>query len=167
MLIAAYVILSHLNVGEPYQLRNAILVGLSYPLTGMLIRRFEKNILSIKFISVILIVLSILASAAAIFELNTYKRGVEVPFVGCEVLTIVLVFLCLKFPEFGMGTYAEKLGRRSSLGIYIMHIFTMMIFLITNNSSFFGRYGAVAIFAVTAVGVELYECIKEAVIKTR
>ncbi|MCR5617485.1 MAG: acyltransferase [Clostridiales bacterium] len=167
LLIAAYVILSHLNVGEPYQLRNAILVGLSYPLTGMLIRRFEKNILSIKFISVILIVLSILASAAAIFELNTYKRGVEVPFVGCEVLTIVLVLLCLKFPEFGMGTYAEKLGRRSSLGIYIMHIFTMMIFLITNNSSFFGRYGAVAIFAVTAVGVELYECIKEAVIKTR
>ncbi len=167
LLIAAYVILSHLNVGEPYQLRNAILVGLSYPLTGMLIRRFEKNILNIKFISVILIVLSILASAAAIFELNTYKRGVEVPFVGCEILTIVLVLLCLKFPEFGMGTYAEKIGRRSSLGIYIMHIFTMMIFLITNNSSFFGRYGAVAIFAVTAVGVELYECIKEAVIKTR
>ena len=167
LLIAAYVILSHLNVGEPYQLRNAILVGLSYPLTGMLIRRFEKNILNIKFISVILIVLSILASAAAIFELNTYKRGVEVPFAGCEILTIVLVLLCLKFPEFGMGTYAEKIGRRSSLGIYIMHIFTMMIFLITNNSSFFGRYGAVAIFAVTAVGVELYECIKEAVIKTR
>lgn len=167
VLIAAYVILSHLNIGEPYQLRNAILVGLSYPLTGMLIRRFEKNILNIKFISIILPVLAVIASVVAIFELNTYKKGVEVPFVGCEVLTIVLVLLCLKFPKFGMGTYAEKIGKRSSLGIYIMHIFTMMIFLVTNNSSFFGKYGAVTIFVVTAVGVELYECIKEAVIKTR
>ncbi|MCR5805168.1 MAG: acyltransferase [Clostridia bacterium] len=167
VLIAAYVILSHLNIGEPYQLRNAILVGLSYPLTGMLIRRFEKNILNIKFISVILGILAIIASVAAIFELNTYKQGVNVPFIGCEILTIVLVLLCLKFPNFGMGTYAEKIGKRSSLGIYIMHIFTMMVFLVSGNVSFFGRYGAVAIFVVTAVYIELYENIKEAVIKTK
>ena len=133
----------------------------------MLIRRFENKILNIKFISVILGVLAIAASVTAIFELNTYKQGVEVPFVGCEILTIVLVLLCLKFPKFGMGTYAEKIGKRSSLGIYIMHIFTMMVFLVSGNSSFFGRYGAVFIFVVTAVYIELYENIKEAVIKTK
>ena len=167
VLIAAYVILSHLKIAESYQLRNAILVGLSYPLTGMLIRRFEKKILSIKFISIILAVLAVVTSITAIVELNTYKEGVNVPFVSCEILTIVLVLLCLKFPNFGMGTYAEKLGRRSSLGIYIMHIAILLLFLVTNNSSFFGRYGAVTIFVVTAVVVELYECIKEAVIKTK
>ena len=167
ILIAAYVILSHLKIAESYQLRNAILVGLSYPLTGMLIRRFEKKILSIKFISIILAVLAVVTSITAIVELNTYKEGVNVPFVSCEILTIVLVLLCLKFPDFGMGTYAEKLGRRSSLGIYIMHIAILLLFLVTNNSSFFGRYGAVTIFVVTAVVVELYECIKEAVIKTK
>ena len=167
VLIAVYVILSHLKIAESYQLRNAILVGLSYPLTGMLIRRFEKKILSIKFISIILAVLAVATSITAIVELNTYKEGVNVPFVSCEILTIVLVLLCLKFPDFGMGTYAEKIGRRSSLGIYIMHIAILMLFLVTNNSSFFGRYGAVTIFVVTAVVVELYECIKEAVIQTK
>ena len=156
-----------MKIAESYQLRNAILVGLSYPLTGMLIRRFEKKILSIKFISIILAVLAVVTSITAIVELNTYKEGVNVPFVSCEILTIVLVLLCLKFPDFGMGTYAEKLGRRSSLGIYIMHIAILLLFLVTNNSSFFGRYGAVTIFVVTAVVVELYECIKEAVIKTK
>ncbi len=167
VLIAAYVVLSHMGVGEDYQLRNAILVGLAYTMTGMLIRRYEKKILSIKGLPVILGVLAVGASVAAIVELNTYKQGVAVPFVGCEILTVVLVLLCLRFPNFGMGTYAEKLGRTCSLPIYIMHIFTMMVFLMTNNQEFFGKYGAVLIFVVTAVAVALYENIKEAVIKSR
>ena len=44
-----------------------------------------------------------------------------------------------------------------------MHIFTMMVFYITKNEAFFGRYGAVTIFVVTAVAVALYENIKEAI----
>jgi len=167
VLIAAYVILSHMGVAKDYQLRNAILVGLAYTMTGMLIRRYEKKILSIKGLPVILGILAVGASVAAIIELNTYKKGVAVPFVGCEVLTIVLVLLCLRFPNFGAGTYAEKLGRTCSLPIYIMHIFTMMVFVMTNNDAFFGRYGAVMVFAVTTVAVALYENIKEAVIKTK
>ena len=167
VLIAAYVVLSHMGVGEAYQLRNAILVGLSYTMTGMLIRRYEKKILSIKALPWILGVLAIGASIAAIIELNTYKKGVGVPFVGCEILTIVLVLLCLRFPDFGKGTYAEKLGRTCSLPIYVMHIFTLMVFLMTKNEAFFGRYGAVTIFVVTTVAVAIYENIKESVIKSR
>lgn len=167
VLIASYVVLSHMGVGEAYELRNAILVGLSYTMTGMLIRRYEKKILSIKALPWILGILAVGASVAALIELNTYKQGVGVPFVGCEILTIVLVLLCLRFPNFGAGTYAEKLGRTCSLPIYIMHIFTMMVFVMTQNEGFFGYYGAVLIFAVTAVGAALYENIKEAVIKTR
>ncbi len=167
VLIATYVVLSHMGVGEDYQLRNAILVGLAYTMTGMLIRRYEKKILKIKFLPAILGVLAVGASVAAIVELNTYKKGVEVPFVGCEILTIVLVLLCLRFPNFGKGTYAEKLGKTCSLPIYIMHIFTMMVFYMTNNEAFFGRFGAVTIFVVTAVAVAIYENIKESIIKTR
>lgn len=163
VLIAAYVVLSHMGVGEAYQLRNAILVGLAYTMTGMLIRRYEKKILSIKALPYILGILAVGASIAAIVELNTYEKGTEVPFVGCEVLTIVLVLLCLRFPNFGKGTYAEKLGRTCSLPIYIMHIFTMMVFIMTKNEAFFGMYGAVTIFVVTAVAVALYENIKEAI----
>ena len=167
VLITAYVILSHMGVGESYQLRNAILVGLAYTMTGMLIRRYEKKILSIKNLHIILPVLAIGAGVAAIIELCTYKKGVAVPFVGCEILTIVLVLLCLRFPNFGMGTYAEKLGRTCSLPIYIMHIFTMMVFVMTKNDAFFGKFGAVTVFAVTAVGVALYENIKDAVIQSK
>lgn len=167
ILIAAYVILSHMGVGEGYQLRNAILVGLGYTMTGMLIRRYEKKILSIKALPWILGILAVGSGIAAIVELNTYKKGVAVPFVGCEILTIVLVLLCLRFPDFGMGTYAEKLGRTCSLPIYIMHIFTLMVFQMTKNEAFFGKYGAVTIFVVTTVAVALYENIKAAVIKTR
>ncbi|MBO4496506.1 MAG: acyltransferase [Clostridiales bacterium] len=167
VLIAAYVVLSHMGVGEDYQLRNAILVGLAYTMTGMLIRRYEKKILNIKFLPAILGILAVGASVAAIVELNTYKKGVAVPFVGCEILTITLVLLCLRFPNFGKGTSAEKLGRTCSLPIYIMHIFTMMVFYMTNNEAFFGRFGAVTIFVVTAVAVAIYENIKESIIKTR
>ena len=167
VLIAAYVVLSHMGVGEPYQLRNAILVGLGYTMTGMLIRRYEKKILSLKALPAILGILAIGASVAAIFELNTYKKGVAVPFVGCEILTITIVLLCLRFPNFGEGTYAEKLGRTCSLPIYIMHIFTLMVFDMTKNTAFFGKYGAVTIFVVTAVAAALYENIKDAVIKSK
>ena len=167
VLIAAYVVLSHMGIGEPYQLRNAILVGLGYTMTGMLIRRYEKKILSLKALPAILGILAIGASIAAVIELNTYKKGVAVPFVGCEILTITIVLLCLRFPNFGEGTYAEKLGRTCSLPIYIMHIFTLMVFDMTKNTAFFGKYGAVTIFVVTAVAAALYENIKDAVIKSK
>ncbi|MBO4928446.1 MAG: acyltransferase [Clostridiales bacterium] len=167
VLIAAYVVLSHMGVGEAYQLRNAILVGLAYTMTGMLIRRYEKKILNLKILPIILGVLAVGASIAAIIELRTYKQGTGVPFVGCEILTIVIVLLCLRFPNIAAGTYAEKLGRTCSLPIYIMHIFTMMVFLMTHNDAFFGKYGAVTIFVVTAVGVALYENIKGTVIRTK
>ena len=167
VLIAAYVVLSHMGVGEPYQLRNAILVGLGYTMTGMLIRRYEKKILSLKALPAILGILAIGASIAAVIELNTYKKGVAVPFVGCEILTITIVLLCLRFPNFGEGTYAEKLGRTCSLPIYIMHIFTLMVFDMTKNTAFFGKYGALTIFVVTAVAAALYENIKDAVIKSK
>ena len=167
VLIAAYVVLSHIGVGEAYQLRNAILVGLAYTMTGMLIRRYEKKILIIKILPILLGALAVGASIAAIIELNTYKQGTGVPFVGCEILTIVIVLSCLRFPNMGAGTYAEKLGRTCSLPVYIMHIFTMMVFYMTHNESFFGKYGAVTVFVVTAVAVALYENIKETIIKTK
>lgn len=166
VLIAAYVILSHLGVGEGYQLRNAVLVGMAYTLTGMLIRRFEKKILSMRFLVPVLLVLSVICSAGALFELNHYKQGTEVPFVGCEILTIVIVLLCLRFPNFGVGTFAEKLGRDCSLPIYIMHIAVLFLFLGTHNEKFFGDYGAVAIFVVTAAVTGAYVSIKHAIAAT-
>ena len=82
-------------------------------------------------------------------------------------LLYVIVLLCLKYPDFGKGTYAEWLGHECSLTVYIMHIAVMLLFLMTNNESFFGKYGAVFIFAVTAVGAYLYKNIKNAVISTK
>ena len=48
LLIAIYVVLSHLNIAEAYVLRNVILVGLPYTMMGMMIHRFEEKLLSIK-----------------------------------------------------------------------------------------------------------------------
>ncbi|MBO4426500.1 MAG: acyltransferase [Clostridiales bacterium] len=166
-LVAAYCILMHMGVGEPYQLRNALFVGLGYTMMGMLIRRFEKKILDHKFSAPVLWILFVICCTTAIFELNGYKQGIAVPFASCEILLYVIVLLCLKYPDFGKGTFAEKLGHECSLTVYIMHMFTLMLFLATGNENFFGRYGAVFIFAVTAAGAYLYKNIKNAVISTR
>lgn len=167
LLVAAYVVLMHLGVGEPNQLRNALFVGLGYTMMGMLIRRFEKVLLGSRFASPVLWVLFAVCCTTAIFELNGYKQGIAVPFASCEILLYVIVLLCLKYPDFGKGTFAEKLGHECSLTVYIMHIFVLMIFVMTNNEAFFGRYGAVFIFAVTAAGAYIYKNIKNAVISTR
>jgi len=167
VLIAAYVALSHMGIGEGYQLRNAVLVGLGYTLTGMLIRRFEKKILSVKALPVILGALGVTAVVTAMVELNTYKQGTAVPFISCEVLTIIIVLLCLRFQDIGFGTAAEKLGRTTTLTIYIMHMFVLMLFVMTKNDAFFGKFGAVCVFAVTAVAAWIYASIKQAVISSK
>lgn len=167
VLVAAYVVLSHIGVAEGYQLRNALLVGLGYTLTGMLIRRFEKKILAVPHIGLILLILFAICSATAIVELNHYKQGVAVPFVSCEILTIVIVLLCLRFPEMGVGTFAEKFGKNCSLPIYILHIAVLMLFLGTSCERFFGCFGAVTIFVVTACIAGAYASIKNAIVKTK
>ena len=167
LLVASYVVLMHLGVGQPYQLRNALFVGLGYTFMGMLIRRFEKVLLDRKFSAPVLWILFVICCVTAVFELNGYEQGIAVPFVSCEILLYVIVLLCLKHPDFGKGTFAEKLGHECSLTVYIMHIAVMMVFVLTNNESFFGKYGAVFIFAVTATGAYLYKSIKNAVISTR
>ena len=116
--------------GEGYQLRNAILVGLAYTMTGMLIRKYEKKILGVQFLAPALWILLAVCGTTAIFELNGYKQGVAVPFVSCEILTVVIVLLCLRYPNFLAGTSAENLGRDCSLPVYIMHIAVMCALLL-------------------------------------
>ena len=72
LLVAAYVVLSHLGIGESYQLRNAVLVGLGYTMMGMLIRRFGKKFLDLKFTAPVLWILFIACCAGAVIELNGY-----------------------------------------------------------------------------------------------
>ena len=162
-LVAAYVVLSHLGIGESYQLRNAVLVGLGYTMMGMLIRRFEKKILDHKATAPILWILFIICCVTAIIELTHYKQGTAVPFVSCEVLTYLIALLCLKYPDFGKGTYAEWLGRECSLTVYIMHIAVMYLFMMTGNSGFFGKFGAITVFVTTTVIAALYKNIKNAI----
>lgn len=163
LLVACYVVLSHLGIGEGYQLRNAVLVGLGYTMMGMLIRRFEKKILDHKATAPILWILFVICCVTAIFELNGYKLGTAVPFVSCEILTCLIVLLCLKYPDLGKNTFAEWLGRECSLPVYIMHIAVMYLMLATKNDGFFGKFGAVTVFVITTVIAALYKKIKIAV----
>ncbi|MCR5527720.1 MAG: acyltransferase [Saccharofermentans sp.] len=165
-LIAAYVVMAHMGIGEFYQLRNALFIGLGYTMTGMLIRRYEKKILSIKHLGIILPLLFVACTVAGIYELNHYEQGTGVPFIGCEIMTYVIVLLCLRFPNFGIDTFAEKFGRDCSLPVYIMHIAVMMLFMMTSFSKFFGNYGAVTVFVVTAAIAGAYVSIKKAIIAT-
>ena len=163
LLVAGYVVLSHLGIGEGYQLRNAVLVGLGYTMMGMLIRRFEKKIIDHKATAPILWILFVICCVTAIYELNGYKQGTAVPFVSCEILTCLIVLLCLKYPDLGKNTFAEWLGRECSLPVYIMHIAVMYLMLATKNDGFFGKFGAVTVFVVTVVIAALYKKIKTAV----
>lgn len=163
LLVAAYVVLSHLGIGESYQLRNAILVGLGYTMMGMLIRRFGRKILDHKFTAPVLWIMFIICCVTAIFELNGYKLGIEVPFVSCEILVYLIMLLCLKYPNFGKDTFAEWLGRECSLPVYILHIAVGYLIFITGNDGFFGKYAAIVIFVTTTVIAALYKNIKKAI----
>ena len=44
-----------------------------------------------------------------------------------------------------------------------MHIFTMALLEMTNNSGFFGAFGAVTVFVITAAYTSVYVTIKHAV----
>lgn len=162
-LVAAYVVLSHLGIGTPVQLRNAVLVGLGYTMMGMLIRRFEKKILNHKATAPILWVLFVICCMTAIVELNGYKQGTAVPFVSCEILVYVIALLCLKYPDFGKGTFAEWLGHECSLPVYIIHMAVLQLIIMTGNDGFFGKYGAVTVFVTATVIAALYRKIKTAV----
>ena len=162
-LVAGYVVLSHLGIGEGYQLRNAILVGLGYTMMGMLIRRFEKKILDHKATAPVLWIVFAICCVTAIFELNHYKKGIAVPFVSCEILVYVIALLCLKYPDFGKDTFAEWLGRECSLTVYILHISVWLLMVMTQNDRFFGKYGAVTVFVITTVIAALYKSIKNAI----
>ncbi|MBR3465357.1 MAG: acyltransferase [Clostridiales bacterium] len=163
LLVAGYVVLSHLGIGTGIQLRNAILVGLGYTMMGMIIRRFEKKILDHKATAPVLWIVFIICCVTAIFELNGYKQGIAVPFVSCEILVYVIALLCLKYPDFGAGTFAEWLGRECSLTVYIVHMAVIMLMNMTGNNGFFGKYGAVTVFVITTVIAALYKSIKNAV----
>ena len=162
-LVAAYVVLSHLGIGTPVQLRNALFVGLGYTMMGMLIRRFEKKILGHKATAPLLWIAFIICCVTAIVELKGYKQGIAVPFVSCEILIYVIVLLCLKYPDLGKDTFAEWLGRECSLPVYILHIAVLQLFVMTGNDGFFGRFGAVTVFVTTTVIAALYKGIKNAV----
>ena len=162
-LVAAYVVLSHLGIGTPVQLRNALFVGLGYTMMGMLIRRFEKKILVHKAAALVLWILFLICCVTAVVELNGYKQGIAVPFVSCEILIYLIVLLCLKYPDFGKGTFAEWLGRECSLTVYIMHMAVLYLMLMTGNDKFFGKFGAVTVFVLTTVIVAIYKNIKNAV----
>lgn len=163
ILVAAYVVLSHLGIGTPVQLRNAILVGLGYTMMGMLIRRFEKKILGSKAAAPVLWILFVICCITAIVELNGYKQGIAVPFVSCEVLIYVIALLCLKYPDFGKGTFAEWLGHECSLPVYIIHMAVLQLIIMTGNDGFFGKYGAVTVFVTATVIAALHRKIKTAV----
>ena len=163
LLVAAYVVLSHLGIGESYQLRNAVLVGLGYTMMGMLIRRFGKKFLDLKFTAPVLWILFIACCAGAVIELNGYKQGTAVPFVSCEILVYLIMLLCLKYPDFGKDTFAEWLGRECSLPVYILHIAVGYLIYITGNDGFFGKFDALVIFITTTVIAALYKNIKKAI----
>ena len=163
LLVAAYVVLSHLGIGESYQLRNAVLVGLGYTMMGMLIRRFGKKFLDLKFTAPVLWILFIACCAGAVIELNGYKQGTAVPFVSCEILVYLIMLLCLKYPDFGKDTFAEWLGRECSLPVYILHIAVGYLIYITGNDGFFGKFDALVIFITTTVIAALYKNLKKAI----
>ena len=155
-LIATYVVLSHLGVAEGYVLRNALLVGLPYVMMGMLIRRYEDKLMKIK--APVLWILALVLCVTSVLELKWWHKGTSVPFISCEILVYVIILLCLKYPDFGRDTLAEKMGRDLSLPIYVLHILPM-IFLPMKQGLML-TYGAITIFVITAFVSAIYVAIK-------
>ena len=162
-LIAAYVVLSHLGAAEGYVLRNALLVGLPYTMMGMLIRRYEEKLMKIK--APVLWILAAILCVTAIVELNCWPLGTAVPFISCEILVYVIMLLCLKYPDFGRDTLAEKMGRDLSLPIYILHILPMLFF--SMRQGYMVTYGAITVFIITALVSALYVAVKHRITNSR
>ena len=164
LLICTYVFLSHLNIAPAYALRNVILVGLPYTMMGMLIRRFKDILLKIK--TPIYWLMALVLCVTAIIELNTYKQGINVPFISTEILVYVIVLLCLKYPNFGKDTLAKKMGIELSLPIYIIHVLVIMFigYIIPTNTGLISNYGPITIFVISAILSALYVRIKKMIL---
>ena len=157
VLIIAYVILSTCFADKGYAFRNAILVGLPYMMMGMMIRRFKDKMMNIK--APVLWIVTVFLCVAVIFEMNFHNLNTDIPFVSCEVLVYAVMFLCLKYPDFGKNTFAEKMGRDLSLPIYIIHILVLMFipFIIPMSVGAISNYGAVTVFVISALAAGIYK----------
>lgn len=150
-LTLAYLLLYWFGPVNPFAYRNALLIALPYLMMGMAIRRFETSLMKIK--KSVLWLAALTLCITTIVELKTYRRGIAIPFVSAELLTYVIVLLCLNYKNFGAGTIFEKLGRSCTLFIYIAHIIVAMILFeyIPQSSIFVSTLAPVTVYVVTLV----------------
>jgi peptidoglycan/LPS O-acetylase OafA/YrhL len=119
ILLSLYIYLSWTGDAPYYVYRNALFVTTPYVLMGCIMKRHEKVLL--KCSGKFLIGLTFVLFITNLLELQQYQTT-GVPFFSAEFLVYIIVLLCMKYPTIGAGTVLEKIGKRYSLSIYILHI---------------------------------------------
>ena len=157
VLLGVYIALSWFGHAEYYVYRNALFVTLPYVMMGCLIKRYEDKLMKIK--TPILWVITAVLCVTTIVELNTYRRGIGVPFFSAEILVYVIVLLLLKYRDFGKDTLLEKLGSKCSLFIYIVHMIPILIIwsFIPQTAGFISFFGPVTVFIITTLAAVLFK----------
>lgn len=144
ILLAAYIWLSFNSRLDYYVTRNAVLVTLPYMMMGCLIQRYYHKLQRISGIA--LLVATLLLGITNMLELKRYG-STGVPFFSAELMTYTLFLIALKYPKLGAATLTERLGRRCTLFVYIVHM--MPVILISGNSKIIQYFGPVVIFGLT------------------
>lgn len=157
VLLGVYIALSWFGHAEYYVYRNALFVTLPYVMMGCLIKRYEDKLMKIK--TPILWAITAVLCVTTIIELNTYRRGVGVPFFSAEILVYVIVLLLLKYRDFGKDTLLEKLGSKCSLFIYIVHMIPILIIssFIPQTVGFISFFSPVTVFIITTLVAVLFK----------
>ena len=159
LLILTYMFLSWNDPMEPFAYRNALLIALPYLSMGMLVRRYEDKLMKIK--APFYWIAALILCVTTVLEIRMHTFGTGVPFISTEILTYVIVLLCLKYKDFGKNTIAERLGRQCTLFVYIAHIMIGLIIIDNTpaNIGLFSKYGAITAFVISlilAVPVKLF-----------
>ncbi len=162
VLLAVYIAMSRLlDSSNFYMYRNALFCTLGYVLMGCLIRRFQSKVTKIPF-PFYLLAAAVLC-VTNVIEYNAYNSDLSVPYFSAELLVYAVVILLIELPSLGAGTLLEKLGRETSLFIYIVQFGVILALsdCIGNPPPFMTTLGPGVIFALTLVLAVIFNTAKK------
>ena len=115
--------------------RNFILTGIPYFSLGIIIRKYEDKIRLSNISLILLSILFIITTVVARFIFGKMNiMGGQDLYASTTLLSLVLFLLAVKNPEFGKGSFAEKIGYRYSADMYIWHVlFILIVFKIVDR----------------------------------
>ena len=138
-----------------YHYRNFLFMGLPFVLIGILIKKYEQKILSLKFVNFRnMAICSVIISILTYLEYRQTKIIVDLYFFNIpQTIFYFLTFLLFKMEN---DNILSKIGREDSLYIYIFHPLAINVYLPPVLTGIFIHYASFFYFFVTVLAIRTF-----------